>query len=107
MNACRLQENHLQLILYNNIHIINGMILSFKFGIRSRKSFNHEMLVRQAGMDRYVHNRLLKTFRDEYHRTGVVDTSRHRINKWYTELRNETGPKWLEFGVWHNAPDAA
>ena len=99
LTSYHLQENRLQLILYNNIHIIKGMILSFKFGIRFRKNFDHEMLHRQAGMDRYVHNRLLETFRDEYRRAGVVDTSHHRINKWYTELRNETGPKWLKSSV--------
>lgn len=75
------------------------MILSHTFGVRFRKGFDHSMLPRQAGMDRYVYNRLLETFRDEYRRTGMVNTSRARINAWYTDLRNGTGPKWLKNSV--------
>ncbi len=75
------------------------MILSYTFGVRFRKGFDHSMLPRQAGMDRYVYNRLLETFRDEYRRTGMVNTSRARINAWYTDLRNGAGPKWLKNSV--------
>ena len=29
----------------------------------------------------------------------MVNTSLHRINAWYTDLRNGTGPKWLRRSV--------
>ena len=75
------------------------MMRSHVFGVRFRKEFDHSMLSRQAGMDRYVHNRLLEIFRDEYRRCGTADTSLHRINTWYTDLRNETGPEWMRQSV--------
>ena len=50
-------------------------------------------------MDRYVYNKLLEAFRDEYRRTGMVNTSLHRINAWYTDLRNYAGPEWLKNSV--------
>ena len=74
-------------------------IRTYTFGVRFRKSFNRKMLPHQAGMDRYVHNELLKTFRNEYHKTGIVNTTRGRINAWYTDLRNKTGPHWLKQSV--------
>ena len=45
-------------------------ILTYTFGVRFRKGFSKAMLVRQAGMDRYVHNQLLQTLKEEYHTTG-------------------------------------
>lgn len=75
------------------------MIRSYTFGVRFRKGFDHSMVSRQAGMDRFVHNKLLETFQEEYRRTGLVDTSLHRINSWYTGLRNGTGPEWLKQSV--------
>ena len=63
------------------------MVPRYTFGVRFRKGFK-EMLARQAGMDRYVYNKLLKTFKEEYRRTGRVNTTRGRINVWYTDLRN-------------------
>ena len=75
------------------------MIRSYTFGVRFRKSFDHSMVSRQAGMDRFVHNKLLEIFREEYRRTGMADTSLHRINSWYTGLRNDIGPKWLKSSV--------
>ena len=74
-------------------------IRTYVFGVRFRSGFRGEMLARQGGMDRYAHNRLLETLRDEYRRTGMVDTSRGRINMWYTDLRNVTGPRWLKQSV--------
>ena len=74
-------------------------IRTYVFGVRFRSGFRGEMLARQDGMDRYAHNRLLETFRNEYSRTGMVDTSRGRINMWYTDLRNMTGPRWLKQSV--------
>ena len=57
------------------------------------------MLAKQAGMDRYAHNKLLETFKEEYHRTGRVNTTRGRINVWYTDLRNYSGPHWLRQSI--------
>ena len=68
---------------------------SYTFGVRFHKRFDKTMLPRQSGTDRYVYNKLLAVFKDEYRRTGMVDTSRSRINAWYVDLRNRTGPKWL------------
>ena len=75
------------------------MIRTYTFGVRFRKGFNSEMLVRQAGMDRYVHNRLLETLMEEYRRTGKVSIARGRVNAWYTDLRNMSGPRWLRRSV--------
>ena len=74
-------------------------IRTYTFGVRFRKGFDRKMLPRQAGMDRYVYNMLLSTFQNEYHRTGIVNTTRGRINGWYTALRNDTGPRWLRGSV--------
>ncbi len=49
-----------------------------------------------SSMDRYVYNKLLETFKEEYRRTGRVNTTRGRINSWYTDLRNNSGPRWLK-----------
>ncbi len=38
------------------------------------------MLARQAGMNRYVYNKLLETFKEEYRRTGRVNATQGRIN---------------------------
>ena len=72
---------------------------TYTFGVRFRKGFKKEMLIRQAGMDRYVHNKLLETFKEEYCRTGRVNATRGRINGWYTELRNNSGPRWLRQSI--------
>ena len=72
---------------------------TYTFGVRFRNGFKKEMLIRQAGMDRYVHNKLLETFKDEYRRTGRVNVTRGRINAWYTELRNHSGPRWLRQSI--------
>ncbi len=69
---------------------------TYTFGVRFRKGFKKEMLAKQAGMDRYVYNKLLETFKEEYHKTGRVNTTRGRINSWYTDLRNHSGPRWLK-----------
>ena len=45
-----------------------------------QKGFDGIMLPRQAGIDRYVHNKLLEVFKEEYRRTGMVNVSRARIN---------------------------
>ena len=68
---------------------------SYTFGVRFHEGFDKTMLPRQSGTNRYVYNKLLAVFKDEYRRTGMVDTSRSRINAWYVDLRNRTGPKWL------------
>ena len=73
---------------------------TYTFGVRFRKGFNMRMLPNQAGMDRYVYNKLLEIFREEYHRTGRVNTTKGRINAWYTDLRG-TGPHWLRQSVSH------
>ncbi len=49
---------------------------TYTFGVRFRKGFKKGVLIRQAGMDRYVHNRLLETFKEEYRRTGRVNATR-------------------------------
>ena len=72
---------------------------TYTFGVRFRKGFKIEMLIQQAGMDRFVHNKLLETFKEEYHSTGRVNTTRGRINAWYTNLRNNTGPRWLKQSI--------
>ena len=74
-------------------------IRTYTFGVRFRKGFHTGMLARQAGIDRYVHNRLLEVFRGEYHLAGRVNTTRGRINAWYTILRNASGPRWLRQSV--------
>ncbi len=71
------------------------MLRTYTFGVRFRKGFK-EMLAKQAGMDRYVYNKLLETFKEEYRRMGKVNTTRGRINSWYTDLRNNSGPRWLK-----------
>ena len=72
---------------------------AYTFGVRFRKGFGMEALVRQAGTDRYVHNRLLEAFMEEYRRTGRVNTTRGCVNSWYTDLRNISGPRWLQQSV--------
>ncbi len=72
---------------------------TYTFGVRFQKGFDRTMPARQAGIDRYVHNKLLEVFREEYRRTGNVNTSRARINGWYTDMRNNTGPGWLKHSV--------
>ena len=74
-------------------------VRTYTFGVKFRKSFSMAMLAKQSGMDRFVHNKLLDTFREEYRRTGRVNTTRGRINAWYTDLRNQTGPHWLRQSV--------
>ena len=49
------------------------------------------ILERQLGMDRQAHNKLLETFKEEYRRTGRVNTTCGRINAWYIDLRNTSG----------------
>ena len=51
------------------------VLRTYTFGVRFRKGFKKEMLARQAGMDRYVYNKLLETFKKEYHRTGRVNAT--------------------------------
>ena len=75
------------------------LIHTYTFGVRFRKGFDAGMLARQAGMDRYAHNKLLETLREEYRRTGRVNTTRGRVNAWYTDLRNAAGPRWLRQSV--------
>ena len=72
---------------------------TYTFGVKFRKGFKLEMLAKQAGMDRYVYNKLLETFKEEYHRTGRVNATQGRINAWYTDLRNNTGPRWLRQSI--------
>ena len=72
---------------------------TYTFGVRFRKGFNMRMLPNQAGMDRFVYNKLLEAFREEYSRTGRANTTKGRINAWYTDLRNQTGPHWLRQSV--------
>ena len=50
-------------------------------------------------MDRYVYNKLLETFKEEYRRTGRVNATQGRINSWYTDLRNHSGPRWLRQSI--------
>ena len=50
-------------------------------------------------MDRFVHNKLLETFKEEYHRTGRVNATQGRINAWYTDLRNHSGQHWLRQSI--------
>ena len=73
--------------------------LSHKAGVKFLRGFNHNMLKRQAGMDRRVHNDLLEILKAEYRRYSRVNTSLHRVNSWYTDLRNNSGPKWLREAV--------
>ncbi len=56
------------------------VLRTYTFGVRFRKGFKKEMLARQAGMDRYVYNKLLETFKEEYRRAGRVNTTQGRIN---------------------------
>ena len=70
------------------------VLRTYTFGVIFRKGFKKEMLARQAGMDRYVYNKLLEIFKEEYRRAGRVNTTRGRINAWYTDLRNHSGPRW-------------
>ena len=74
-------------------------VRAYTFGVRFQKRFDGMVVARQAGMDRYVHNKLLEIFKDEYHRTGMVNASCARINAWYTDLRNISGPQWLKQAV--------
>ena len=74
-------------------------VRSYTFGVRFRKGLDGMVLPLQAGMDRYVYNKLLEAFREEYRRTGMVNVSRARINAWYTDMRNVSGPRWLERSV--------
>ncbi len=71
------------------------VLRTYTFGVRFRKGFKKEMLARQASMDRYVYNKLLETFKEEYRRAGRVNTTQGRINAWYTDLRNRSGPRWM------------
>ena len=73
--------------------------LSHKAGVKFLRGFNHNMLKRQAGMDRRVHNDLLEILKAEYRRCGRINPSRRRVNSWYTNLRNSSGPKWLREAV--------
>ena len=57
------------------------------------------MLAKQSGMDRFVYNRLLEIFKEEYRRTGRVNVTQGRINAWYTDLRNNSGPRWLRQSI--------
>ncbi len=50
-------------------------------------------------MDRYVYNKLLETFKEEYRRAGRVNTTQGRMNAWYTDLRNRSGPCWLRQSI--------
>ena len=58
---------------------------TYIFGVRFRKGLKKDMLAKQAGMDRYVYNKLLKTFEEEYRRTCRVNATQGRINGWYTD----------------------
>ena len=75
------------------------VLRTYTFGVRFRKGFKKEMLARQAGMDRYVYNKLLETLKEEYRRTGRVNATQGRINAWYTDLRNHSGPHWLRQSI--------
>lgn len=57
------------------------------------------ILERQLGMDRHAHNKLLETFKEEYRRTGRVNTTCGRINAWYADLRNTSDPYWLRQSI--------
>ena len=57
------------------------IIRTYAFGIRFHGKMDSGMVVRQAGIDRYVHNLLPDAFREEYRRSGLVNTSRSRINR--------------------------
>ena len=72
---------------------------TYTFGVKFRRGFKGDMLVQQAGMDRFVCNKLLETFKEEYRRTGRVNTTRGRINTWHTDLRNVSGPHWLKQSI--------
>ena len=72
------------------------VLRTYTFGVRFRKGFKEGMLAKQAGLDRYVYNKLLEIFKEEYRRVGRVNTTRGRINAWYTDLRNHSGPRWLK-----------
>ena len=50
-------------------------------------------------MDRYVYKKLLETFKEDYRRTGRVNATQGRINVWYTDLRNHSGPRWLKQSI--------
>ena len=70
-------------IIFLNYHTLLYSIMvnrTYTFGVKFRKRFKLEMLAKQAGMDRYVYNKLLETFKEEYRRTGRVNTTRGRIN---------------------------
>ena len=73
--------------------------LTHKAGVKFLKGFDHSMPARQSGMDRFAYNKLLEQFRAEYRVNGRVRTSRHRVNSWYTDLRNHSGPGWLRQSV--------
>ncbi|MYB30338.1 MAG: helix-turn-helix domain-containing protein [Cenarchaeum sp. SB0663_bin_5] len=53
---------------------------TYTFRVRFRKGFKEGMLAGQAGLDRYVYNKLLEIFKEEYRRAGRVNTTRGRIN---------------------------
>ena len=50
-------------------------MIPYTFGVRFRKGFKKGMLSKQAGMDRYVYNKLLETFKEEYRRTGGINAT--------------------------------
>ena len=51
------------------------VLCTYTFGVIFRKGFKKEMLARQASMDRYVYNKLVETFKEEYRRTGRVNAT--------------------------------
>ena len=59
------------------------------FGVKFRPGFDMERLRLQASSDRWVHNELLATLKEEYKRQGWVDCSRARISRWHTEMRKK------------------
>ena len=59
------------------------------FGVKFRPDFNMRQLRLQASCDRWAHNELLATLKEEYKRQGWVDCSRARIGRWYTGMRKK------------------
>lgn len=59
------------------------------FGVKFRPGFDMERLRLQASSDRWVHNELLATLKEEYKKQGWVDCSRTRISRWHTEMRKK------------------
>ena len=59
------------------------------------------MVFLQSNMDRFVWNLLLQLLKSDYAKQGGANCSRNRIYKWYTELRNRCGTRFLHGQVSH------